>query len=188
MQKVNFQEEVNKERERMLQPYKKMTCSECHQEFVLTVGEKEFYEMRKLHEPHRCQKCRAAHPNTVNRGQVAATCSRCNKEFMMPENVKKAILAKGHQVQCDECRAVTRRENAVVETRECVTCKKKFNITQKMKEEIEAKNGKLPTHCPACQHKWRIKRAAMDSVMAQHGLLHHKEEQVNAAPADNTAE
>ncbi len=35
-------------------------CVDCREQFEITAGEKEFYEMKGLSLPKRCKKCRAA--------------------------------------------------------------------------------------------------------------------------------
>lgn len=36
-----------------------LVCNECHQEFVWTAGEQEFYEEKGLEKPELCMICRA---------------------------------------------------------------------------------------------------------------------------------
>ncbi len=37
-----------------------LTCRDCNQEFVFTLGEQEFYQQRGFSEPQRCPNCRQA--------------------------------------------------------------------------------------------------------------------------------
>ena len=37
-----------------------LTCRDCGQEFVFTLGEQEFYQQRGFSEPQRCPNCRQA--------------------------------------------------------------------------------------------------------------------------------
>lgn len=43
----------------MNQDEKILTCVDCGQEFILTVGEQDFYKRNNLAEPKRCSECRA---------------------------------------------------------------------------------------------------------------------------------
>jgi CxxC-x17-CxxC domain-containing protein len=41
-----------------------LSCSDCHQEFVFTAGEQEFYDRKGFKEiPKRCKPCREARKN-----------------------------------------------------------------------------------------------------------------------------
>ena len=39
---------------------KKIICKDCGKEFVLTVGEQEWYEEKGFNDPVRCKECRQA--------------------------------------------------------------------------------------------------------------------------------
>ncbi|MBA3378991.1 MAG: zinc-ribbon domain containing protein [Chloroflexia bacterium] len=45
-----------------------LTCRDCGQEFVFTLGEQEFYQQRGFSEPQRCPTCRAARKTQRNGG------------------------------------------------------------------------------------------------------------------------
>ncbi|MGC4105827.1 MAG: zinc-ribbon domain containing protein [Thermomicrobiales bacterium] len=45
-----------------------LTCRDCGQEFVFTVGEQEFYTQRGFSEPQRCPTCRQARKAQRNQG------------------------------------------------------------------------------------------------------------------------
>lgn len=36
----------------------KITCKDCNQEFIFTIGEQDFYESKGLTQPKRCLSCR----------------------------------------------------------------------------------------------------------------------------------
>ena len=56
-----------------------LTCKDCAQPFIFTVGEQEFYQQRGLmNQPGRCQSCRGA------REMFTATCSQCGQEARVP--------------------------------------------------------------------------------------------------------
>jgi CxxC-x17-CxxC domain-containing protein len=43
-----------------------LTCRDCGQEFVFTLGEQEFYQQRGFSEPQRCPTCRQARKTQRN--------------------------------------------------------------------------------------------------------------------------
>lgn len=45
-----------------------LTCRDCGQEFVFTVGEQEFYQQRGFSDPQRCGTCRQARKTQRNAG------------------------------------------------------------------------------------------------------------------------
>jgi len=45
-----------------------LTCRDCGQEFVFTLGEQEFYQQRGFSEPQRCQDCRQVRKAQRNGG------------------------------------------------------------------------------------------------------------------------
>ncbi len=45
-----------------------LTCRDCGQEFVFTLGEQEFYQQRGFSEPQRCPNCRSARKAQRNGG------------------------------------------------------------------------------------------------------------------------
>lgn len=45
-----------------------LTCRDCGQEFVFTLGEQEFYTQRGFSEPQRCPSCRQARKAQRNSG------------------------------------------------------------------------------------------------------------------------
>jgi len=45
-----------------------LTCRDCGQEFVFTLGEQEFYQQRGFSEPQRCPTCRQARKTQRNGG------------------------------------------------------------------------------------------------------------------------
>ena len=74
-----------------------LTCKDCAQPFIFTVGEQEFYQQRGLmNQPGRCQSCRGARRaggggSTGGYGggareMFSATCSQCGQEARVPFN------------------------------------------------------------------------------------------------------
>ncbi len=49
-----------------------LTCRDCGQEFVFTLGEQEFYQQRGFSEPQRCQPCRQARKTQRDGGAGAS--------------------------------------------------------------------------------------------------------------------
>ena len=98
----------------------RLTCVNCGEEFLFTVGEQEFYKERGLsHAPTRCKRCReqrkgqrpgaagapprrakpgsAAHGSAV-RETFAATCASCGRETQVPFRP-----VAGRAVYCRDC-------------------------------------------------------------------------------------
>jgi len=50
-----------------------LTCRDCGQEFVFTVGEQEFYQQRGFSDPQRCSNCRQARKSQRNNGGSSAS-------------------------------------------------------------------------------------------------------------------
>ncbi|HZK24697.1 MAG TPA: zinc-ribbon domain containing protein [Oscillospiraceae bacterium] len=71
---------------------KTLTCRECQEEFIFTVGEQEFYAEKGFeNEPARCPSCRAARKQRMNgdrseRRMYKVTCSECGVETEVPFN------------------------------------------------------------------------------------------------------
>lgn len=49
-----------------------LTCRDCSQEFVFTLGEQEFYQQRGFSEPQRCPTCRQARKTQRDGGAGAS--------------------------------------------------------------------------------------------------------------------
>jgi len=49
-----------------------LTCRDCGQEFVFTLGEQEFYQQRGFSEPQRCPTCRQARKTQRNGGATSS--------------------------------------------------------------------------------------------------------------------
>lgn len=103
-----------------------LTCRDCGNEFVFTVGEQDFYTSRGFSDPQRCPSCRQARKQQRNndgdsfgggsyssggyggggsyggdrpqRTLYPATCSECGKETEVPFNP-----SPGKPVYCREC-------------------------------------------------------------------------------------
>lgn len=89
---------------------KTLTCKECGQQFLFTIGEQEFHQSRGFeNEPGRCPDCRAARKARMGTGNgmssgrsdrtmYPVTCSRCGKEAVVP------FQPRGDRpVYCSEC-------------------------------------------------------------------------------------
>ena len=71
---------------------KVLTCCECHNEFVFTASEQEFYEEKGFtNEPRRCPSCRQARKQRLGinterpqRELFPAVGAGCGKETMVP--------------------------------------------------------------------------------------------------------
>ena len=86
-----------------------LTCKDCAQPFIFTVGEQEFYQQRGLtNQPGRCQSCRGARRASGGasngggyggaREMFTATCSQCGQEARVP------FQPRGDKpVYCSEC-------------------------------------------------------------------------------------
>jgi CxxC-x17-CxxC domain-containing protein len=101
-----------------------LTCRDCGQEFVFTLGEQEFYQQRGFSEPQRCPTCRQARKSQRNgesggyasggyssggfggdsgyasspRQLFPATCSECGQQTEVPFNP-----TAGKPVYCRDC-------------------------------------------------------------------------------------
>lgn len=82
---------------------KTLTCRECGNEFVFTVGEQEFYQSRNLtNEPRRCPSCRMARRDAPRAGagreMHEVVCSQCGRVAQVP------FLPSGARpVYCNDC-------------------------------------------------------------------------------------
>jgi len=70
---------------------KVLTCRDCGNQFVFSVGEQEFYaEKGFVNDPSRCPACRAARRQTQaqsdrpQREMFPAVCSQCGAETLVP--------------------------------------------------------------------------------------------------------
>jgi CxxC-x17-CxxC domain-containing protein len=95
---------------------KTLTCRDCRNEFVFTVGEQEFYaEKGFTNEPSRCPDCRRAAKSARSGGSDfrsgggggygggertmhAAVCDACGKETQVP-----FVPTSGKPVYCSDC-------------------------------------------------------------------------------------
>ncbi|MBU2536219.1 MAG: zinc-ribbon domain-containing protein [Chloroflexi bacterium] len=65
-----------------------LSCRQCGKEFILTMAEQEFYEMKGFNLPTRCKECRASKQVKVQ----PLACSQCGTE-----------LDKGTSIYCINC-------------------------------------------------------------------------------------
>jgi len=90
-----------------------LVCIECHQPFVWTAGEQQFYAERNFrNEPKRCKTCKAnrnsrSQPAARERVETKAVCSQCGKETTVPFKP-----TQGRPVYCKECFQDRRTANA----------------------------------------------------------------------------
>lgn len=85
---------------------KVLTCRDCGQEFVFTIGEQEFYQARGLvHEPRRCPDCRnqrrasdGGGPSRGPREMFDVVCSNCGRPTQVPFRPTGA-----RPVYCQDC-------------------------------------------------------------------------------------
>ncbi len=88
---------------------KKLTCSDCGQEFTFTVEEQEFYISKQYtNEPKRCSACRQARKSNSTyekRQMFPATCATCGKECTVPFEPKT-----GRPVYCRDCYMQRRKD------------------------------------------------------------------------------
>jgi CxxC-x17-CxxC domain-containing protein len=81
-----------------------LVCIECHQPFVWTAGEQQFYAERNFrNEPKRCKACKTkrnsrTHSGSRERVETTAVCSQCGKETTVPFKP-----TQGRPVYCKEC-------------------------------------------------------------------------------------
>jgi len=83
---------------------KTMTCRDCGQEFIFSVGEQEFYQLRGLqNEPRRCPDCRNARrtsgPDSRSSRELhEVVCSNCGQMAQVP------FVPNGSRpVYCSDC-------------------------------------------------------------------------------------
>lgn len=80
---------------------KTLVCKDCHNEFIFTAGEQEFYaEKGFVNEPQRCKACRDARKQASKapREMHNATCAECGKSCKVPFKP-----TDGRPVYCSEC-------------------------------------------------------------------------------------
>ncbi len=102
-----------------------LSCADCHQEFVFTASEQQFYADRQFSEPRRCPSCRASRKAARGNGgsssggyssgggggydrgpreMFTATCSSCGREAQVPFRP-----TSGKPVYCSDCFTSQRR-------------------------------------------------------------------------------
>ena len=92
---------------------KALNCRECGAEFVFTVGEQEFYQLKGLvNEPQRCPSCRALKRQQRTTGtpreMYDVTCSMCGGPARVPFNPRL-----DRPVYCSNCFDKVRAERGV---------------------------------------------------------------------------
>lgn len=79
-----------------------LTCKDCGNEFVWTVGEQQFYKDKGFdNPPSRCPDCRTKKKADMagSRKDYPIVCSNCGKEDTVPFEPKEG----GKPVLCREC-------------------------------------------------------------------------------------
>jgi CxxC-x17-CxxC domain-containing protein len=80
---------------------KTLTCKDCRETFVFTVGEQGFYlEKGLLNEPQRCANCRECRrrERTTSPQVTAVVCAECSRETTVP-----FVPRLGRPVYCNDC-------------------------------------------------------------------------------------
>lgn len=97
----NYPRQIYREVGRNMYEDKTLVCKDCHNEFVFTAGEQEFYaEKGFVNEPQRCKACRDAKKQAAKgpREMHDATCAECGKSCKVPFKP-----TDGRPVYCSEC-------------------------------------------------------------------------------------
>jgi CxxC-x17-CxxC domain-containing protein len=64
---------------------KTLTCVECGQPFVFSVGEQIFFSEKQFqNDPKRCKKCKAKRTNVRARTETSVTCAACGAPTVVP--------------------------------------------------------------------------------------------------------
>ena len=87
---------------------KNLTCKDCGNEFVFTVGEQEFFaEKGFINEPQRCKTCRDTRKSAsrADREMHIATCANCGQDAKVPFKPRE-----DRPVYCSDCFASMREE------------------------------------------------------------------------------
>jgi CxxC-x17-CxxC domain-containing protein len=62
-----------------------LTCVDCGQQFVFSVGEQIFFiEKQFQHDPKRCKTCKAKRTNVRARVETRVTCAACGAPTIVP--------------------------------------------------------------------------------------------------------
>jgi len=89
-----------------------LTCRDCGQSFLFSVGEQEFFQAKGLQNiPGRCPSCRAAYKQargfveTSSRDYHLTTCAGCGQEARVP-----FVPRDERPVYCSSCFDVVRQQ------------------------------------------------------------------------------
>jgi CxxC-x17-CxxC domain-containing protein len=64
---------------------KSLTCVDCGQAFVFSVGEQIFFSEKQFqHDPKRCKACKAKRTNVRARVESTVTCAACGAATIVP--------------------------------------------------------------------------------------------------------
>ena len=64
---------------------KTLTCVDCGQPFVFSVGEQIFFSEKQFqNDPKRCKKCKAKRTNVRARVETSVTCAACGAPTIVP--------------------------------------------------------------------------------------------------------
>jgi len=88
-----------------------LTCVECGQDFLFSVGEQKFFALKNLvNDPRRCKKCKSNRAATAGvrsgismgggfvKHETLATCSQCGEPTTLPFRP-----TQGRPVFCRDC-------------------------------------------------------------------------------------
>lgn len=201
-----LKDEAAKELERQNEVAETRTCTACGKSFDITVGSKEFFEKRGLNLPNLCPDCRELLKKRKKElGGLEHTCKTCGKPFSYGAVtvLKSALFGWELSQECPDCRKAKREKakeareanqaskadrQKVVATVVCKECGKEFVVTAGEQEFLKSHGlDNLPTHCPECRHKRKVRVLAED--MRRFGDKNEAAEETvvmsDATPLDN---
>lgn len=198
-----LKEEATKELERQNEVAETRTCTACGKSFDITVGSKEFFEKRGLNLPNLCPDCRELLKKRKKElGGLEHTCKTCGKPFSYGAITVLKFALSGRELsqECPDCRKAKREKakaasqasqtdrQKVVATVVCKECGKEFVVTAGEQEFLKSHGlDNLPTHCPECRHKRKVRVLAED--MRRFGDKNEAQEETvvmsDATPLDN---
>lgn len=198
-----LKEEATKELERQNEVAETRTCTACGSSFDITVGSKEFFEKRGLNLPNLCPDCRELLKNRKKElGGLEHICKTCGKPFNYGAITVIKFARSGRELseECPDCRKAKREKakeanragkadrQKPVATLTCKECGKEFVVTAGEQEFLKSHGlENLPTHCPECRHKRKVRVLAED--MRRFGDKNEAVEETvvmsDATPLDN---
>jgi CxxC-x17-CxxC domain-containing protein len=76
---------------------KSLTCVDCGQPFIFSVGEQMFFSERQFqHDPKRCKTCKAKRTNVRARVETRVMCAACGAPTIVPfvPREKRPVLCR----------------------------------------------------------------------------------------------